>query len=337
MVRVSFDDLLDTLSKALMAVGFEKERAHPCAKLFAETTLDGVYSHGLNRFPRFVDYVKKGFVDIRANPEKTGVFGAWERWDGNRGPGNLNAFFGMNRAIEISRTNGIGCVALSNTNHWMRGGSYGIQAAEAGCIGICWTNTLLNLPSWGSKTPNVGNNPLILAVPNGDCHVVLDMAMSQFSYGRMETAKAKGEALPVEGGFDLNGRLTRDPGEILESGRPLPIGFWKGSGLAFLLDLLASLLSGGSSSYRISEREAEYGVSQVFVAFDLEKAANGDSIRRAVAQAIEDFHKAVPDREGGRVFYPGERMKMTREDNLKNGIPVDEKIWKDVLALALTG
>jgi 3-dehydro-L-gulonate 2-dehydrogenase len=337
MERVSFDELFDNLVKALLALGFEKERARLCARLFAETTLDGVYSHGLNRFPRFVEFVKKGFVDIHAVPEKKGVFGAWERWDGNRGPGNLNAFSCMNRAIELAHAYGIGCVALGNTNHWMRGGSYGIQAAEAGCIGICWTNTILNLPSWGSKTPNVGNNPLILAVPNGERHVVLDMAMSQFSYGRMETAKAQGEALPVEGGFDANGRLTSDPGEILESGRPLPIGFWKGSGLAFLLDLLASLLSGGSDSYRISEREAEYGVSQVFIAFDLEKAADGDSIRRSVADAIEGFHRALPDREGGRALYPGERMKMTREDNLKNGVPVDDKIWKEVVALARTG
>jgi 3-dehydro-L-gulonate 2-dehydrogenase len=333
MIRISFDELYGQLSRVLSAIGFEEDRARLCARLFAQTSLDGVYSHGLNRFPRFMSYIAKGYVDIRARPERTDAFGAWERWDGKLGPGNLNAYSCMGRAIELAREAGMGCVALRNTNHWMRGGSYGIQAVEAGCIGICWTNTLPNLPSWGAKTCNVGNNPLILAVPNGDSPAILDMAMSQFSYGKMEQSRAKGELLPVEGGFDKGGGATRDPGAILESGRPLPIGYWKGSGLSFLLDLVASLLSGGSSVAQIGDREAEYGLSQVFIAFDLEKAPDQDSTRSFVEEAIDYFHRATPDREGGKILYPGERMKMTREENLKIGIPVEEELWKEVLAM----
>ena len=71
----------------------------------------------------------------------------------------------MARAIALARAHGIGCVALANTNHWMRGGSYGWQAADAGVIGICWTNTLANLPPWGAADPRIGNNPLVIAVP----------------------------------------------------------------------------------------------------------------------------------------------------------------------------
>src|SRR5439155_10919673 len=111
-----------------------------------------------------------------------------ERWDGRRGPGNLNAYESMARAIAMARDHGIGCVALANTNHWMRGGTYGWQAADAGVIGICWTNTLANLPPWGAAEPRIGNNPLVIAVPrrgSGGAHVVLDMAMSQFSYGAL--------------------------------------------------------------------------------------------------------------------------------------------------------
>ena len=84
--------------------------------------------------------------------------------------------------MEIASVQGMGCVAIANTNHWMRGGSYGWQAADAGVIGICWTNTLANLPPWGAAEPRVGNNPLVVAVPRADGPVVLDMAMSQFSF-----------------------------------------------------------------------------------------------------------------------------------------------------------
>jgi 3-dehydro-L-gulonate 2-dehydrogenase len=332
-IRVSFDELKGRLRAVLLKAGFEEPRAELCAALFAETSLDGVYSHGLNRFPRFMDYVGKGYVDIRARPERVEAAGAWERWDGRLGPGNLNAHACMSRALDLAREGGMGCVALRNTNHWMRGGSYGIQAAEAGCVGICWTNTLPNLPSWGAKTCNVGNNPLVLAVPKESGHVLLDMAMSQFSYGKMELCEAKGEMLPVEGGFDGEGKLSKDPGAILESGRPLPIGYWKGSGLSLLLDLAAALLSGGSSVADIGKREAELGLSQVFIAFDLEKMPGRASVGRAVAEAVEAFHSASPDREGGRVYYPGERMMLTRAENLMKGIPVDETIWDEVGAM----
>src|SRR5262249_12838057 len=152
-----------------------------------------------------------------------------------------------------------------NTNHWGRGANYGWQAAEAGVIGICWTNTLANLPPWGADEPRVGNNPLVIAVPRSSGHVVLDMAMSQFSIGKLAIHRRSGERLPVPGGFDTHGELTRDAAAILETGRTLPIGFWKGSGLAILLDLIAVVTSGGRATHEISLKpEQETGLSQVF-------------------------------------------------------------------------
>src|SRR4029077_18891960 len=149
------------------------------------TSRDGVYAHGLNRFPRFLTMIRSGLIDIHAAPQLVMSSGSIERWDGKTGPGNLNAYQSMERAIALSREHGMGCVALANTNHWMRGGTYGWQAAEAGVIGICWTNTLPNLPPWGATDARVGNNPLIIAVPRTTGHVVLDMAMSQFSFGAL--------------------------------------------------------------------------------------------------------------------------------------------------------
>ena len=151
MVRVSYQELFDGLLRALLKIGFENERARRCAQLFADTDRDGVYSHGLNRFPRFVAMIQNGVIDIHGAPELVTSCGALERWDGKIGPGNLNAHQCMQRAIELSSKHGVGCVALANTNHWMRGGSYGWQAADAGAIGICWTNTLPNLPPWGAS------------------------------------------------------------------------------------------------------------------------------------------------------------------------------------------
>ena len=111
---------------------------------------------------------------------------AFERWNGQGGPGNLNALACMQRAIDLTADHGIGCVALSNTNHWMRGGSYGWQAADAGVIGVCWTNTLPNMPPWGAVGAAHRQQPADRRdSPIHPRHVVLDMAMSQFSVGAL--------------------------------------------------------------------------------------------------------------------------------------------------------
>jgi len=239
----------------------------------------------------------------------------------------------MEQAIYLSRKHGIGCAALANTNHWMRGGSYGWQAADAGVIGICWTNTLPNLPPWGASDPRVGNNPLIIAVPRAKGHVVLDMAMSQFSYGALASYRMRGEQLPVEGGFDTAGKLTRDPAAIELSKRPLPIGYWKGSGLALLLDMVGAMLSGGSATHQIApDPERETKLSQVFVAIDPSSVAQVSDTANLADLIVEHLH-SPPHGGGEQVRYPGERVLQTRSENLAKGVPVEPAIWGAVQAL----
>ena len=125
-----------------------------------------MYSHGLNRFPRYITYIQKGYIDVHAEPVITSGTGIMEQYDGQLGPGNLNAWQCMDRCISLAKSNGMGLVALRNTNHWMRGGAYGWQAADQGMMGICFTNTQPNMPPWGAKAPTLGNNPLIIALPS---------------------------------------------------------------------------------------------------------------------------------------------------------------------------
>ena len=326
-MRVSYHELFEVLVRVLTKHGMSRDRAELCARLFVETTLDGVYSHGVNRFPRFVRMIQTGVVDVRARAECVGEYGAMERWDGRQGPGNLNAYDCMTRALELSGRYGIGCIALANTNHWMRGGSYGWQAAEAGAIGICWTNTLPNVPPWGASEPRIGNNPLVIAIPRPPAHVVLDMAMSQFSVGALASYRMRGELLPVAGGYDVHGQLTRDPAALEESRRLLPIGFWKGSGLALVLDMAAALLSGGLATHEIPmDPERETNLSQVFIAI---RAPSDQETAASVLDRILEYTQA-PSAAGERTRYPGERTLETRKRNLEEGIPVEPSVWEQV-------
>ena len=329
MPRIPIVALTETLTGILTRIGFSPDCAAACARLFAETSRDGVDSHGVERFPRFLATIRNSSVDIHALPACIAQAGSIERWDGRRGVGNLNAQTAMARAIALSRTHGIGCVALANTNHWMRGGSYGCQAAEAGVLGICWTNTLANLPPWGAAVPAVGNNPLVFAVPRPDGPIVLDMALSQFSYGALASYRQRNQLLPVDGGFDTEGRLTRDPSAIEASQRPLPIGFWKGSGLAFMLDLFAALLSGGLATCQIpTDPLLETGLSQVFIAIDLAQLQPAEPSAITIHQIVESLLAS-----GDAVRYPGQRMLQLRAENLVQGIPVRDELWAELQTL----
>jgi 3-dehydro-L-gulonate 2-dehydrogenase len=332
-ITITAEEMQATFQKILVRHGFAESRAGLCAGIFTSNSVDGVYTHGVNRFPRFVHYIQKGYVDVMATPSLKHSFGGMEQWEGNLGAGPLNAVQATERSMQLAQQHGIGAVALANTNHWMRGGYYGWKAAKAGFVFIGWTNTIANLPAWNAKDSRLGNNPLVMALPfNGEA-IVLDMAMSQFSFGAMELAALKKEDLPVFGGYDKEGRLTQNPTAIIESQRPLPIGFWKGAGLSLLLDILATLLSAGLSTSEVSEQKAEYKVSQVFIAIDLSRLQNHSLIAATINRIIHHYHQSIPVEEGRRITYPGERVLQTRMRNKEQGIPVMKVIWQQILEL----
>lgn len=331
MLRIKYEDMVKEFKRILADRGFTEENAEAAAVVFAQNSLDGIYSHGVNRFPRVVSYLDKGEIDVAAVAECVMSMGAVERWEGHRGFGPLNAKRAMDRAIALAKQYGIGMVALGNNNHWMRGGSYGWQAADAGCIGICWSNTMPNMPAWGGENRKIGNNPIVFAVPKSDGrHVVVDCALSQFSYGKIEEARLKGQQLSVPGGYDEEGRLTTDPAAIEKTWRVLPMGYWKGSGMSILLDLIATILTAGNSVQKIGSFGDEVGLSQVMIAIDPGKFQNAQDTDRFVEEILADVKSSVPLEEGKEVLYPGERVVNTRADNRENGIPVMEEIWKSI-------
>ncbi len=325
---VPFADLKKEFKRVLLNLSFSEEKAELCAEIFAGNSRDGVYSHGLNRFSAFVNTIKEKLVDIHAEPGFMESHGLIEIWDGHSGAGMYNASKAMDRAIELAKINGIGCLAMRNTNHWMRGGTYGWQAADSGCIGICFTNTMANMPPWGGKEPRLGNNPLIIAVPRAEGHIVLDMAMSQFSYGKLQLSSLNNEEMQVYGGYDEDGNLSNDPAAIIKSRRALPIGYWKGSGLAFILDVLLTAISGGQSTAAINSTVKESGVSQFFLCLH-----KSDYHQELIEQIIQYTKSSAPAEPGGRISYPGENTLATRRRNELNGIPVDERIWDELLKM----
>lgn len=336
MARIPFDLMDETVFAALRNAGMNETDAQVCARVHTESSCDGITSHGINRVPRFVDYIRRGWINLAGKPKPVKRLSAIEILDGDFGPGILNALHSIDRAQEIATENGVGIVGLRNTTHWMRGGTYGWRAAERGFIAIAWTNTESCMPAWGGRNTRLGNNPFVMAVPRAKGHLVLDMAMSQYSYGKLQVTRLKGAQLPYPGGFDNEGHLTAEPGLIEQSMRILPIGYWKGSGFAILLDTLAAVLTEGIATHDIDKvgRGSCGGCSQVFIAID-PRQLGGQAFADRVADGVVDYVTSSTRAEDAiEVRYPGEAQLRTRTEQRAHGIVVDDGVWADVLALA---
>ncbi|MEO0897156.1 MAG: 3-dehydro-L-gulonate 2-dehydrogenase [Bacteroidota bacterium] len=333
MLNLTAKEMEEVLFSLFTKYDFTEPKARLLAEVHTQNTLFGINSHGINRVPRFLDYVKKGLVKVETEAERVESFGNIERWDGNQGAGILNALRCTDRAIELAKENGMGLVALRNTNHWMRGGYYGWQAANENCIAILFTNTQPNMPAWGGQESRMGNNPFVVSIPRKEGHIVLDMALSQFSFGKINEYRLKGDQLPYPGGWDEDNQLSRDPEKILKKERGLPIGYWKGSALSIVLDMLATLLSAGNSTYRIGLKTYETAISQVYLCIDPEVFPDKELQGSLINEIVDYTHDTTPLEKGQRTYYPGERSLAARNHNLKNGMQVNQEIWENILGL----
>ena len=332
MIYVKYDELVATLKKGLKKAGLDDKRAARMADVFAGNSLDGVYSHGVNRYMRFIYEAENGVVDLNAQTEVVSSFCGIEVRDAHFGIGPLNAEAAMARAVELSKEHGIACVALRNTNHWLRPGRYGWQAANAGVIVMCWSNTGNNMPPWGGIEPRLGNNPIVLAIPREKGNVVVDMAMTQFAFGKLELAKLSGEQLPMYGGYDSEGNLTTDPAEIQKTRRALPIGYWKGASMSLALDMIASAAALGRTTAMISaDPQHERGLTQIFIAINFRAAVDAEKADELMDSAVDYMLSSTSVDPENPVRYPGQNIAKTRARNLENGVPIHEETWEKIL------
>ena len=148
---------------------------------------------------------------------------------------------------------------------------------------------------------------------------------------KLEDCRLKGQQLPVPGGYDTNGNLTTDPGEIEKTWRVLPMGYWKGSGISIALDLIATVLSNGNSVQKIGTFGDEVGLTQIMIAIDPTKGNSVELTDEIVNNIVADVKSSIPVKEGGEVYYPGELELLNIKQNKEEGIPVIEEKWEEVL------
>ena len=333
MKYVTYEEAVNAMQKGLEPL-MEKDKARRFAEIFAGNSVDGVHSHGMNRYPRYINDIKAGLCDAKVTQaERISGLGGLEVWDAHFGVGPLIAEQAAGRAIELAKEHGIACVALRNNSHWLRAGRYGLMMADAGMMGICFTNTCMNLTAYGAKQSSIGNNPITMAIPRKKGSLLMDMAVSQYAYGKLELMAQQGKTLDTPCGYDEEGNLTCDPGAICRSGLMMPMAMWKGSALSIMIDLMTSSLSLGRTALMIgTPKEGEAGLCQMFICMNPAAVVDMEKAEEQMEQTIEFLHTLEPVEGTGGVHAPGENLAATRERHMTQGIPVAEETWEKILA-----
>ena len=333
MIYVSYSEAVAAMERGLERF-MPKAQAHRFAEIFAGNSADGVHSHGMNRYPRYIGDIQSGLCNANVyEAERISGFGGLEVWDAHFGVGPLIAEQVTGRAIELATAHGIACIALRNNSHWLRAGRYGLMMADAGMMGICMTNTCMNLVAYGAKEPSTGNNPITFAIPRRAGSLVMDMAVSQYAFGKLEIMAQEGRMLDTACGYDVNGELTNDPKKIIESGMMMPMALWKGSALSIMIDMMTAALSLGRTSHEIGVPTAgEKGMSQIFICMHPAAVSDMDEMDRKIEETIA-FLGGLEARKGsGGVHAPGENLARVRARHMEQGIPVTEATWEKILA-----
>lgn len=321
--HLGYPELVEFVGAILRAVGVPEQVSQLEAEITAEVDLAGVQSHGVQLLPGLIQHIREGRVNPNPVFRKVAERPASVLYEVEQGIGRYSSAKAMDQAVERARTFGIGCVAVRGIAHWGRGHSYALRAAREGCIGLAFTNATCNFPAWGTRTASLGNNPMAIGIPaeEGMEPIVLDIAMTQAAIRKIMDAATLGETVPVGWGVDEEGRPTTDPRAILTSQRFLPMGGHKGSGLAFMIELLTAGLAGGLLCFEQGREgkpnDFEGGSSKLFIALE----PFGPWLAEK-ARDLKEYLKSVPPApEQGDVQWPGEQSYRRKYTNLKRGIP----------------
>ncbi|MFQ5773336.1 MAG: malate/lactate/ureidoglycolate dehydrogenase [Kiloniellaceae bacterium] len=346
-VLVHAEPLRRLVREIFLAAGCAADEAARIAKYLVRANLTGHDSHGVIRVPRYVRWMDEG----RLKPGQTITIvtqnDAMAVIEGNAGFGQTIGPQAVRLGIEKARRFGVSVIALRHSGHLGRIGDWAEMAVEAGLVSIHLVNvsgSLLVAP-FGAVQRRMATNPLAIGVPRPDAPpLILDFATSVVAEGKILVAFDGGKPLPEGSLIGDDGRLSDDPAVFYgprREGRPpdprfgsgaiRAMGEHKGSGLSFMIELLAGALT-GSGCAGPGERPLVNGMLSLYLAPEVFDADNGFAaeIRRYV-----DFFKsakaAAPD---GEVLVPGEPERRTREARLARGIPLPEDTWQEILGSA---
>lgn len=327
----SFEEISQLATDALTAAGASRAAAMSLARAIAAAERDGVASHGLAYLPTYCLHLQCGKVDPAAVPSVE-ANGASVRVDARNGFAHPAINLGFDALVPLARRNNIAALAVTNSYNCGVLSYHTERLAEAGLVGMGFTNAPASIAGWGGRKPVLGTNPWSLAVPDGTggTAILIDQSASVVAKSEVMKHEREGKPLPDGWALDAGGSPTNDATQALK-GTMMPSGGYKGVGSALLVEIFAACLTGATPGVEAAPFSGPAGgppaTGQFFIAIDPAwSSAGGFSQRLATVLA------AFAESEGARI--PGARRMAARQKNLADGIPVDKSVYDKAMVLA---
>jgi LDH2 family malate/lactate/ureidoglycolate dehydrogenase len=317
LTSISTNELNALVTRIFMAAGLSSQAAGAVATGLVEADLEGLASHGVMLTDMYLERIRKSSVSTLEAGTVVSDRAAAVVLDAGNALGQLTAHQAMNLAIERAKTFGAGIVAVRHGFHFGTARRYALQAVQADCIGMVACNTRPLMPAPGGAERVTGNNPLAIAVPaDGPIPIVLDMATSEAAMGKIRMAEKEGTPIPANWAVRADGSPTTSATEAI-AGMLLPAAGPKGFGLAFLIDLMCGLLSGGASGSAVQplygDLAVPYDCSHLFIAIYTGHFGDPVAFRAASAAAAERLRSGKRAPGVAQLFAPGEPEYRKRE------------------------
>jgi LDH2 family malate/lactate/ureidoglycolate dehydrogenase len=330
MPEVSAQRLREWCGRVLRAAGVAPEHAALVAESLVAANLRGVDSHGVHLLTLYLEQIHAGDVDIAATGEVASESGACMVYDGHNGLGQVIASACVGHAIRLAIEFGLGMVTARESNHFGAAAGWAMKMAETGKIGLAFCNASPIVPPWQGREGRFGTNPICMAVPAGRRDPwLLDMATTTVAANRVFKAYANHEpSIPAGWAMDRDGVPTTDT-EAAYHGLLMPLGGYKGSGLAMMVEVLCGVIGGGAMSTELGGirfRGRPVRASQTFIAIDVMRMQ--PDFRERMDWLIEEVKSAAPAAGYDEVLVANEPELRRERGRLGSGIPVPDGTYE---------
>ena len=325
-----------TVKNIFKNFNLNNKHASISAEYLIKAELVGASSHGLSRLKMYCERIKKKIINPKPKIKIKKISQSITHIDGNNSIGFVAADIGIKTAIKSAKKTGIGLVAIKNSGHYGLSSFYAEQAVKKNLMVLCFTNAPPAIAPYGAKKSLFGTNPICFGTPTGNkVPFILDTSVSMINRGKIRVAAKLGRKIPLGVALDRFGQPTTDAKKALK-GVQLPIAGFKGSGLAWMVDIMSGVLTGASHGGKVKDPFDDFtgpqNIGHLFLVLKPNLFVGKNYIKR-IKENIRAIKKLPKIKGVKEILYPGQGMNSRYKRNLKKGIVIQKNILEDIKKL----
>ena len=321
--------------KILKKNGLNTSHATICSKALINAELVGAYSHGLSRLKMYCDRIQKKVINPKPKIKIKKISQSISRIDANNSIGFVAADIGIKQAIKNAKKTGIGLVGIKNSGHYGLSGYYAEQAVKKNLIVFCFTNAPPAIAPHGAKKSLFGTNPICFGTPTSSkVPFILDTSVSVINRGKIRVAARTGKKIPEGVALDKFGKPTTDAKKAL-AGVQLPIAGFRGSGLAWMVDILSGVFTGGNHGGKVKDPFDDFSGPQNIghLFFVMKPNLFVGNYSKRIKENIKRIKKLPKIKGIKEILYPGQSKQRRYKKNLNKKINITSNIADDLKKL----